>query len=301
MTKRFGFTLIELLVVIAIIAILAAILFPVFASAREKARQTTCASNEKQIGLAFIQYAQDNDETFPFNTINANGTWTGWDLLISPYAGLKAVFTQSNTTPLPISAFWLCPDDQVVHYNSGTTLAVGRTYAEAANMYDGGFTHMCYSTGPACWYTLGSGKLYPGRQTSEFPAPAATFMLVEQPNINNLLGTSDDAFSYGPYGPYATPPGITSQSWSTQDCAGNAATKLGPCSSSAHTQQPLHNGGWNYLYVDGHVKLLLPSQTFGSGGKQPVGHSLGNSNTTGWCGGTAAFPCGGWTLDDNDN
>ena len=61
-----GFTLIELLVVIAIIAILAAILFPVFASAREKARQSTCTNNEKQIGLGILQYMQDFDETFPF-------------------------------------------------------------------------------------------------------------------------------------------------------------------------------------------------------------------------------------------
>jgi len=60
-----GFTLIELLVVIAIIAILAAILFPVFAQARERARQTSCASNQKQVGLALLQYTGDNDEYYP--------------------------------------------------------------------------------------------------------------------------------------------------------------------------------------------------------------------------------------------
>jgi prepilin-type N-terminal cleavage/methylation domain-containing protein/prepilin-type processing-associated H-X9-DG protein len=65
-----GFTLIELLVVIAIIAILAAILFPVFAQAREKARQTACLSNLKQVGNALMMYAQDYDETLPFNQGN---------------------------------------------------------------------------------------------------------------------------------------------------------------------------------------------------------------------------------------
>src|SRR5437762_4120123 len=64
--RRVGFTLIELLVVIAIIAILAAILFPVFAQARSKARQATCISNLKQLGNAMLMYVQDFDETFPF-------------------------------------------------------------------------------------------------------------------------------------------------------------------------------------------------------------------------------------------
>ena len=65
MPTRRGFTLIELLVVIAIIAILAAILFPVFAQARAKARQIACVSNVRQIGMAWMQYIQDNDEAFP--------------------------------------------------------------------------------------------------------------------------------------------------------------------------------------------------------------------------------------------
>ncbi|MGD8239412.1 MAG: prepilin-type N-terminal cleavage/methylation domain-containing protein, partial [Armatimonadota bacterium] len=64
--RRDGFTLIELLVVIAIIAILAAILFPVFAKAREKARQTSCLSNIKQLGLACQAYSTDWNEEFPF-------------------------------------------------------------------------------------------------------------------------------------------------------------------------------------------------------------------------------------------
>src|SRR2546429_1371192 len=73
-----GFTLIELLVVIAIIAILAAILFPVFAQAREKARQSSCQSNLRQLGLATQLYAQDYDETYPLAQY-ADGTvyWFG--------------------------------------------------------------------------------------------------------------------------------------------------------------------------------------------------------------------------------
>jgi len=98
--RRHGFTLIELLVVIAIIAILAAILFPVFARAREKARQTSCLSNIKQLTLGFLMYAQDYDEmmcrqnigytgrAFTHVTPNGNprtGDYILWPELIHPY------------------------------------------------------------------------------------------------------------------------------------------------------------------------------------------------------------------------
>jgi len=80
MTRPQAFTLIELLVVIAIIAIIAAILFPVFLSAREKARRTTCASNMRQLGLSFSMYTQDYDDTLPgaapgVGGVGAPGGW----------------------------------------------------------------------------------------------------------------------------------------------------------------------------------------------------------------------------------
>src|ERR1700733_8333485 len=108
--NRIGFSLIELLVVIAIIAILAAILFPVFAKVREKARQTSCASNMKQITLGILQYQQDNDEMFPMGQTLASaaeGGFYGWPTEIAPYLKSTDVLK--------------CPDDP----RAGTKIAIG--------------------------------------------------------------------------------------------------------------------------------------------------------------------------------
>src|SRR5690349_21637997 len=95
-----GFTLIELLVVIAIIAILAAILFPVFAQARERARMTACLSNMKQIGTGLMMYAQDYDEILPGSKVYANPghplfktyDWALWVPILDPYVKNKRVY-----------------------------------------------------------------------------------------------------------------------------------------------------------------------------------------------------------------
>src|SRR5438034_1010063 len=90
--KRRGFTLIELLVVIAIIAILAAILFPVFAQAREKARQSSCLSNHKQVAMGVLMYVQDYDETFPQYDFLATGVRIMWFQAVASYLKANQIY-----------------------------------------------------------------------------------------------------------------------------------------------------------------------------------------------------------------
>ena len=115
-TEKKGFTLIELLVVIAIIAILAAILFPVFQKVRENARRASCQSNLKQIGLALTQYVQDSDELLPYGRDARNSNSSGqvpWQARIYPFVKSTGVFKcpdSSATAPLNGTPF---PDGSV--------------------------------------------------------------------------------------------------------------------------------------------------------------------------------------------
>ena len=128
--KPKAFTLIELLVVIAIIAILAAILFPVFARARENARRTSCQSNLKQLGIMVMQYTQDYDERHPptFYNGSASGTSSSWVTFMQPYIKSTQVFqcpSESEATGNTPGATF------PVHY--AYNLSIGGNVADATN------------------------------------------------------------------------------------------------------------------------------------------------------------------------
>ena len=128
--KRHGFTLIELLVVIAIIAILAAILFPVFAKAREKARQASCLSNTRQIGNALAMYVQDYDERFmnsSYNYTQTNG-YLFWFERLLPYVKNVQLFNCPSAPQDTSYHNWGTPPDfagKVVKYGCNGQILVG--------------------------------------------------------------------------------------------------------------------------------------------------------------------------------
>jgi len=151
--RRHGFTLIELLVVIAIIAILAAILFPVFAKAREKARQTSCLSNLKQIGLGFLMYAQDYDETL----FGSRGVLGGYAGAITPYVKNTQIFK--------------CPSTNYSRYYGGTGCAVCGNLGAAPlpGAYFGGYTYVNSTPTWGCLGSTAAAKLGSYDTPSSFP------------------------------------------------------------------------------------------------------------------------------------
>ena len=166
-----AFTLIELLVVIAIIAILAAILFPVFGRARENARRSSCQSNLKQIGLGVLQYAQDYDEKLP--SLNTGGSGT-WRQIIQPYIKSAQLFK--------------CPSNSSNSQNSavGSYPALSTNYAMNRHFADGNDVgrSLVEVNSP-------SQKIYASEQKADYPEMAyPSFFVGNQPT-----GWTNDAFA----------------------------------------------------------------------------------------------------------
>jgi len=176
-SRKSGFTLIELLVVIAIIAILAAILFPVFSQARAAARKASCQSNARQIGLGILMYVQDYDELYcPYFSgyVPATGTYTSpqwyWPQLVAPYIQ-KAIGTgagvNKQATIKDLSAVYRCPD---APYNpaalTGSSLGYNTSYGISDDIVD-------------WWAPNGIQQSYVPRGLAAVQVPANAVMLVE--------------------------------------------------------------------------------------------------------------------------
>ena len=164
--SRKGFTLIELLVVIAIIAILAAILFPVFAQAREKARQTNCVSNSRQMGLALAMYAQDNEAYPMMSSLSSQSPRTRWPDYIYPYVKNEGVFT-CLSTPKEMKA-------KAFAHNSGATY--------------GGYGYNFQYLGSSR-YQSGNPNIPFGASDSQIERPAETVAIADTNGVRRDNGT----------------------------------------------------------------------------------------------------------------
>jgi prepilin-type N-terminal cleavage/methylation domain-containing protein/prepilin-type processing-associated H-X9-DG protein len=240
--KHGAFTLIELLVVIAIIAILAAILFPVFAQAREKARQTSCLSNTKQMGSGIMMYTQDYDETYPL-AMQTRGTagWVNcWAIVTQPYVKTYDIFRCPSDTDFTSKAGWSWVEANISY---------------APNSYSNGCTDL---RGPVGGFS--SCLVMPSKSLGEISRVADTILLAERHNSEVVsFGGVGNGINYNV--------GITGQSW----LGGIVPTTL-PDGSRTTTAKDYPNGPngvvtarhgemANFLFCDGHAKAMKPSAT----------------------------------------
>lgn len=174
---RRGFTLIELLVVIAIIAILAAILFPVFAKARENARRASCQSNMKQIGLGIMQYTQDYDESYPNCRGNVDGS-KDFIVPLDPY--------------IKSAQIWKCPSNSSKAIDGGGASTLSNGTAITVN-YKWPTHGDCSNTANVPNYFGWSGGPNCTRSLSDVQRPAVTLNLVEGSDANpdHWAGSND--------------------------------------------------------------------------------------------------------------
>lgn len=277
MKQRSAFTLIELLVVIAIIAILAAILFPVFAQAREKARQTSCLSNMKQLGMGLIMYQQDYDETIPLNRECSNPVdptfpcipgraIMGWVDMVEPYVKNQQVFKcpSDPVRPVPLRPGTLNMQGQLALQNRGHVWGTGTnlggefrsSYARNNNLANNGtntatlaminfpattimaFEHAANSGGGANGNERGSGSAFTVVRPPAIQANMATC-------IYNGVGTDINQNARSNFYGLLTP------QQQINEGNGNRVAAL------------RHSNGANYVFIDGHAKWHRPEQILG--------------------------------------
>jgi prepilin-type N-terminal cleavage/methylation domain-containing protein/prepilin-type processing-associated H-X9-DG protein len=258
--RRTGFTLIELLVVIAIIAILAAILFPVFAQARDKARAASCLSNLKQLGLAQSMYAQDNDETLPKGYHRLpDGSDYPWYLQVAPYTRNVSIFRcPSDRNPMKIAQFL------------STSLR--------KQIPDFGVSIICN------YDVMTPQECYPVR-LAELQAPAELISLVDMRDVGAWPGWT----GYWGVHPFriSSPLRLYGQQFLTGEEVLKAleaaeAGKAPPGEGAKFAPRVAtgrHTGGENYIFADGHAHWMpfrrtLNPQTGGTEGSMWMQHLL---------------------------
>ena len=243
-SARTGFTLIELLVVIAIIAILASILFPVFARARENARRSSCQSNLKQLGIGMLQYAGDNDERYhvsffvPMAFPTPNYGHFVWPGRIYPYVKSTQVY-QCPSDPGSGPAPYLAP-------------LCSYTYNQNVPVFSPALSGLAASAKTVLLFEAKGVTSYP-----DFPDYPGG------PSSNGYLGESGHFFATGP---------IDNAYW-----AGAPGVTVGTATATGR-----HFDGANYLMADGHVKWYKPSSVSGgnSAGSPSNGFSDCSANTS---------------------
>jgi len=259
-----GFTLIELLVVIAIIAILAAILFPVFAKVREKARQISCLSNEKQTGTGIMMYVQDNEETFPLSQRMSD-------------AGDKALFLQNNPGAVPIPGenvgaagtdFGIVPWQYVVnpYIKNGSQSSPANAITAGSNFNLQGGIFSCPSfpdvepnnyglnymlAGDETGYSA-YGQPCPSANLSQVVSPANKILMIEK---GKTVGATTPQWPViGSNGVAAISPGEVAAAARADNDTDNDSVQPYPWSNWEPRFR--HAGQSNFLFADGHAKSM---------------------------------------------
>jgi prepilin-type N-terminal cleavage/methylation domain-containing protein len=247
-SSKKAFTLIELLVVIAIIAILAAILFPVFAQAREKARAISCISNEKQMGTALVMYSQDYDEMFATGFGSTN--WTGndiWVQIIQPYVKNVNVF--------------VCPDDAKGGPFTGGSSWEGWGVSYAANSYyDPNWTNGFRLLGPMGVANNGSWLAGSANSQAAISRPSETVLVAEKHNDQTTYW-GGNASNFSPNGLIGGPD-IEGIGWGDQlEPDGTRSTSLLYPKGPNGAVSAKHSMNTSFVFCDSHAKSTRPTAT----------------------------------------